>query len=409
MSESAGVDAEHSHHRLRVLRLLLEIVETNAPFQELSRPLANKQDITLCSYFPSAVEVPADLGLFEGDGTVRGFFRALRVALSKRQYDVIHAETPHVAFLFLLANILDRRRMASTVFTVSNSYGSWKLRNKVLLLPAFALFRRVVCCGEACSRSFPAFYRWLAGRRFRCVPNGVDIDRIDAASAAKRQEEHLTSFTVVSVSRLVPIKNHVTTLRAFERCRGGGDQLVFVGEGPDRPRLLSEIASRGLNEDVHLLGLLQREQVYQRLASSDVYVSTSHGEGLPIAVLEAMVARCAVILSDIEPHREIARGADFIPLVGPDDVGGFAAEIDRIRAMSPAARAEVGDRCRAQVEARFALANMHAGYEEIYKELVAEHHSKRRGPPIHPETDRAVAATHEGEADRGGPDPMART
>jgi glycosyltransferase involved in cell wall biosynthesis len=365
-----------------VLRLLLEIVETNAPYQELSRPLAKKQDITLCSYFRSAVEVPDDLRLFEGGGTVLGFFRALRSALRSEEYDVIHAETPHVAFLFLLGYVLNRRLMASTVFTVSNSYSSWKPRNKLLLLPAFAFFHRVVCCGGACFASFPVLYRRLAGRRYRSVPNGVDIDRIDAAIAEDPPRGDGTRFTVTSVSRLVPIKNHATVLRAFELCRRDGDRLVYVGEGSERQLLVSEIAARDLEEDVELLGLLRREQVYQQMASADVYVSASHGEGLPIAVLEAMVARRPVILSDIPPHREIAEGAGFIPLLDPDSVDGFAAEIARIRALSPARRAEIGDRCRAHVERRFALANMHAGYEEIYRELVAERRRRRGRPSV---------------------------
>ncbi len=366
--------------RIRVLRLLLEIVETNAPYQELSRPLAKKQDITLCSYFRAAVEVPDDLRLFEGDGTVRGFFRALDSALRAGGYDVIHAETPHVAFLFLLGHGMNRRLMASTVFTVSNSYRSWKPRNKLLLLPAFAFFHRVVCCGQACFASFPAPYRWLAGRRYRSVPNGVDIDRIDAAIAEDPPEADGTPFTVVSVSRLVPIKNHVTVLRAFARCREDGDRLVYVGEGSERRSLSSEIAAQRLEDDVELLGLLSREQVYRRMAGADVYISASYGEGLPIAVLEAMVARRPVILSDIPPHREIAEGADFIPLVDPKDEDGFATEIARIRDVPPEARAEIGDRCRAHVQTRFALANMHAGYEGIYSELVAERRNKGGRP-----------------------------
>ena len=376
--------------RIRVLRLLLEIVETNAPYQELSRPLAKKQDITLCSYFRSAVEVPDDLRLFEGDGTVRGFFRALRGALRAGRYDVIHAETPHVAFLFLLGHGMNRRLMASTVFTVSNSYRSWKTRNKLLLLPAFAFFHRVVCCGEACFASFPAPYRWLAGRRYRSVPNGVDINRIDAAIAEDPPEADGIPFTVVSVSRLVPIKNHATVLRAFARCRKDGDRLVYVGEGVERRSLSSEIAARRLEDDVELLGLLSREQVYQQMASADVYVSASRGEGLPIAVLEAMVARRPVILSDIPPHREIAEGADFIPLVDPKDADGFATEIARMREVPPAARAEIGDRCRAHVQARFALANMHAGYEGIYSELVAERRNKGGRPSAGSETRTGV-------------------
>lgn len=370
MDRRNGRSATEAEPRLRVLRLLLEVVETNAPFQELSKPLAKQQDITLCSFFPAAAEVPPELHLVEGDGTFRGFIRALRTALASRTYDVIHAETPHVADLFLLRYLFDRRLMRSTVFTVSNSYGSWKPRNKLLLLPAFAFFRRVVCCGEACYRSFPALYRRLAGRRYRSVPNGVDIARIDAAIAAAPAAAEAPAFTVAAVSRLVPIKNHLTTLQAFERARSDGDMLVYIGEGADRAMLLAQIAARRLDGSVELLGLLQREQVYQRMAASDVCISTSYGEGLPIAVLEAMVARCPMVLSDIDPHREIVDGVDFIPLVHPDDVDGFAREIARLRALTPADRAALGERCRQHVETRFALANMHAGYEAIYRGLL---------------------------------------
>lgn len=377
---SAPGPADPRGRRLRVLRLLLQVVETNAPFQELSKPMAKSQDITLCSFFPAEADVPPELGLVEGDGTVRGFLRALRRALADGDYDVIHAETPHVAVLFLLGHVFDRRLMRRTVFTVSNSYRSWKPRNKLLLLPAFASFRRVVCCGDACYRSFPVLYRWLAGRRYRSVPNGVDVARIDAAIAAGSRP-HEPMFTVLSVSRLVPIKNHLTTLRAFERGRSDGDNLLFVGEGTEREALESEIAARDLDGKVRLAGLLSREQVYQRMAASDIYVSASFGEGLPIAVLEAMVARCPVVLSDIDPHREIADGAEFVPLVDPRDAQGFGDQIERIRALPPTERAALGERCREHVASRFALENMHAGYEQVYRDLVDENRGQVRTRP----------------------------
>ena len=68
---SAPGSSDPRGRRLRVLRLLLQVVETNAPFQELSKPMAKYQDITLCSFFPAEADVPSDLRLVEGDGTVR--------------------------------------------------------------------------------------------------------------------------------------------------------------------------------------------------------------------------------------------------------------------------------------------------------------------------------------------------
>jgi glycosyltransferase involved in cell wall biosynthesis len=93
---------------------------------------------------------------------------------------------------------------------------------------------------------------------------------------------------------------------------------------------------------------------------------------MPMAVLEAMACRCPVILSDIPAHREIADGADFIPLVEADDVVGLAREVARFNGMSGAARAELGERCRSLVEQRFSLAAMQGRYEDLYLEVLGK-------------------------------------
>ncbi len=82
-----------------------------------------------------------------------------------------------------------------------------------------------------------------------------------------------------------------------------------------------------------------------------------------------MACRCPVLLSDIPPHREIAEGVDFIPLVQTEDVAGFAREIKKFREMTPSQRAAIGEKCRKLVEDRFSLPAMHAGYAEVYSEI----------------------------------------
>jgi glycosyltransferase involved in cell wall biosynthesis len=125
----------------------------------------------------------------------------------------------------------------------------------------------------------------------------------------------------------------------------------------------------GVGDRVLLTGLIPRDDVFVRCASADVLVSPSLGEGLPVAVMEAMASRCPVILSDIPQHRELLEGSDFVPLVPPGDVEGFAREIRRFRHMTPDERMELGRRCRDHVTARFALPIMQEGYEEVYRDV----------------------------------------
>jgi len=356
---------------LSVLRILLAIGETSAPYNHFCLALSGKQKITICTYFKPNIAVPETIKLFAGDDSLPGFFRALRAALDEEEYDVIHTHTPHVGLiLFILTIFRNRKIRRFAVHTVHNSYLGHKLRNRLMLMPIFAFFQRIVFCSNSSSESFPEFFKRLAGGRACVIQNGVDIDRVDRVIGNNPHRFHKEIFRIVSVNRLITRKKPLSVLRAFHE---GGDQaseLVFIGNGNLRESLVAESKKLGLEKQVRMTGLIEREAVYRHLAEADLFVSASAVEGLPIAVLEAMASRCPVLLSDIPPHREIASGTDFIPLIPHDDLAGFAQRISTFRQMSPAERAEVGERCRQLVEKHFSLAAMHKKYEQLYLQVI---------------------------------------
>jgi len=142
--------------KLSILRLVLNINESSAPYNQFTLPMIDKQNITICSYFKSKILIPKEIRLFEGDGTLKYFISILKSALAENDYDIIHAHTPHVGLLFLIINLfINRKNICKTVFTVHNSYKNFKLRNKLMLIPVFTFFRKIVFCGRASYESFP--------------------------------------------------------------------------------------------------------------------------------------------------------------------------------------------------------------------------------------------------------------
>ncbi|MGH9897177.1 MAG: glycosyltransferase family 4 protein, partial [bacterium] len=310
--------------------------------------------------------------LFDGDNTLGGFHRALRAALRARVYDVIHVHTPHAGLLLLMTLVLTGsygKLITSTVHTVQNSFQNFKLRNQLLFLPSFLCFRRLVFCSQAAYQSFPAVYKWLGGDRMSVVQNCVDLRRIDRIASGGRSAG--PEFSIATVG-LIEMKNPLTVLEAFRASDPQESRLVFVGEGNLRPRLEQKAREAGLDRQVELTGLIERDTVFQRFVAADLFVSASWGEGLPVAVLEAMACRRPVVLSDIAPHREIAEGVDFIPLVSPGDAMGFAREIRRFREMSASERAQIGQKCRTLIEERFGLRTMHAAYAKVYADVTVD-------------------------------------
>ena len=363
-----------SKGNLSILHIVLSIGETSAPYNEHCLPRADQRDITICTYFGSDITCPRTITLFEGNGSLTGFFRVLKAALDAKEYDIIHVHSPHLGLLFLAGALFAHRKFASsTIITVHDSYPNYKPRNRLMFIPVFASFQRVICCSRASYESFPVFYKWLAGDRLGVVQNGLDIARVDRIAGHTAQHRQQTSdFITVAISRLVDIKNPFSLLTAFQQSADQTSRLVHIGDGPLRHALIAKSREAGPKNRIEFTGLIPREKVFEYLLNADLFISVSRGEGLPISVLEAMACRCPVILSDIPPHREIAEGIDFIPIIHPDDVVGFAQAIKKFRDMPVSERKAVGQKCRKLVAERFSLTAMHAGYEEVYAQIIGD-------------------------------------
>lgn len=365
------------NEKLRVLHVFMRIGATSGQYNEHCLPMAGRRQIGICTVFPPEVSPPDEFQVFAGDGTARGFWRVLGEAL-RQEWDVIHVHAAAAGILAVPKLLRMRRGFRNTVYTIQNSYRNYRVRNRLLLYPIVAAFRHIVVCSTAARDSLPPLLRALARGRMSVIPNAVDLDRVDRIVNGTGGGEP-EMFRVVSVGRVIAIKDPVTLLKAFGMSTNGRpEELVYVGTGDLEDEVRAEAEELGVRERVHITGLVGRDDVYRNLARGSVFVSTSHGEGMPVAVLEAMATGRPVVLSDIEPHREIARGRTDIPLIPVGDTAAFAEAIDRYRTMSTEERRRAGALCRTIVEERYSLPAMAAAYEKVYRGLAARETLRHR-------------------------------
>ena len=354
---------------LSVLHVIVRAGPTNSQYNEHCLPVLDTRTVTVCSLFPADVTPPDGLRLFEGDGSVRGCFRALRRALTADDYDVVHVHAPASGIVTLWTYFRMRRSRRDLVFTIHNSWQSFRLRNRLFLRYIMLMFPLIVLCGQAAYESLPKRLRRLRQDKLQVVPNGVDVERVDRALEGYIPQR-APGFHVTAVSRLIPIKHPHTALSAFLAMRKREDRLTFIGDGLLRMQLNDRIQHEHLLQSVQLRGIVPRDEVYRELANADVFITTSAGEGLPVAMLEAMACGVPVIASDIPPHREIARAAKGLPLVRVGDTAGFARALDRMRATSPEEREAIGRRLRQTVIEQFSVTSMNDAYGRLYRQRV---------------------------------------
>lgn len=129
-----------------------------------------------------------------------------------------------------------------------------------------------------------------------------------------------------------------------------------------------EVAGSGTEDMTHAvgLGLLPSRSLASRLGESSVFLSPARYEPFGLAVLEAALSGCALVLSDIPTFRELWSG---VALFAPaDDADAFAGHIERLLADPGALRRLSADaRSRA---ATMTVEAMAQGYSELYSRLV---------------------------------------
>jgi glycosyltransferase involved in cell wall biosynthesis len=164
----------------------------------------------------------------------------------------------------------------------------------------------------------------------------------------------------VCVGRLAAGKGQDRLAAIWPQVRAAvpGAVLLLVGDGP----LRSQIAGDG----IVLAGV--RSDIGDVLAASDAFVTASQGEGISLAVLEALVRGLPVVSTACAGNREVlADGAGLLVPLGDD--AALATAIARVLG-EPATAARLGAAARDRAHGRFRLADTISATADVYRELV---------------------------------------
>lgn len=174
-----------------------------------------------------------------------------------------------------------------------------------------------------------------------------------------------------TVGRLHPVKNHALLIDALSRLRPRHPRLSLriVGEGEMRPALESQARSLGLSESVQLPGV--RDDVNRQLADMDVFVMSSHFEGMPLVLVEAMAAARPIVATDVGGIGEMVGHEKHGLLVPPDDPAAMAEALERILSDRSLA-ISLATAARQRAASRYDSTVMTEAYLDRYKELVGD-------------------------------------
>jgi glycosyltransferase involved in cell wall biosynthesis len=218
----------------------------------------------------------------------------------------------------------------------------------------------------------------VRGSKIYLINNGIDLRPFDRAAPTLRNDtQGTTRPTVGLVGRLSIEKGVDLFLQAAAVVLSAIPEAIFwvVGEGPDRAQLELIIDTLNIQKSVFLLG--RRDDMASVYASLDVMVSASRKEGLPIAILEGMASRRAVIATAVGEVPTIIQHDHTGILVPAEDANAISAAIIALLEDS-ASRDRLGAAARQRVEESFSAERMTADYLRVYKTVLAENRNSMR-------------------------------
>lgn len=268
--------------------------------------------------------------------------------LRRERPDVLHTHLGYATIVGSLAGWLTHTPVVASLhssgFFANHRYMIHHLETLALRYGV----QRVVAVGHVVAE---AHRTRLGGTPVVVIPNAVAIPPALPPAERLALRSEITgdpaSPLLLAVGRLVWEKGFADLLTAFASIRQAhpSARLAIAGSGPLHAELRAQIEALGLGGHAELLGT--RNDVPRLLAASDLFVSSSHLEGLPLAVLEAMAAGLPVVATAVgDVPRVVVPGTGVV--VPSRDPAAIAAAVQqllddpmRMRALGTGARAYV--------------------------------------------------------------------
>jgi teichuronic acid biosynthesis glycosyltransferase TuaC len=176
------------------------------------------------------------------------------------------------------------------------------------------------------------------GSLLKTVYNGVNVRefRLRPQHDIRRELNLPTEDPIILfVGNYLPVKNPLMLIRAHaelnRRRVESGDQavrLVFIGDGPLRDAMASAIQEGGQAPLVDLRGREAPSEVARWMSAADLLCLTSHNEGFPNVILEALASGLRVISTNVGGIAELVDRPERGLLTPPGDTQAYVSALE---------------------------------------------------------------------------------
>ncbi len=217
----------------------------------------------------------------------------------------------------------------------THQYLNYPIRHR-RILEAIQNSRQVICRSGDLARRLAA--AGVNEQQLHTVYNGInpEVFHYHNESVELRQKLKLAEEAplLLFVGNFLPVKNPLFLLQALATLRSTSHpkaRLVMIGDGPMREAIKQKARDLGIQDALILTGACSSAQVADYLNASDLFCLSSHNEGLPNVILEALACGLPVVSTDVGGIAELINNSDYGSLVPANEASSLSHYIRAIQ------------------------------------------------------------------------------
>lgn len=225
----------------------------------------------------------------------------LKKLIKANGYDIIHTHNTSAQYIGALSVSDPKIKLITTEHNTFNKRRKWhgfkKIDKKI-----YSRYDKVICVSREVKTLLLNYLKEEGEDKFPVIYNGIDLSKFKQKDNYSGNRD---KFIVTMIAAFRKQKDHETMIRAVVNLPENYE-LWLAGEGETKEMWERFVETLELKQRIKFLGNV--ENIPELLSQSDVMVLSSHYEGMPLSLIEAMAAAKPCIASDVDGNREIIKG-----------------------------------------------------------------------------------------------------
>lgn len=266
-------------------------------------------------------------------------YKRLKRLILKEKYDIVHTHTPVASTCVRLAC----RNINVKVLYTAHGFHFFKgaaLKNWLLYYGLERILSRwtdiIITINNEDYENAKKMKLRENGKVYLVNGVGIDLNKFKPKLVEDKNNLRNTygynkdDFILTYVGELSGRKNQSILIKTVNELRKSVPtiKLLLVGTGSLENQYMKEVNDYGLSDMIHFLGF--RKDIPDLMAISDIGVSSSKQEGLPVNVMEAMSTGLPLVVTNCRGNSDLVKNGENGYVVDIDNINDFANSIKEI-------------------------------------------------------------------------------